>query len=58
MKKYEILLNATNFNPNYSSPFADNELRISGEMTEEIRDKAGIIWESTSITGNLLFLLI
>ena len=53
MKKYEILLNANNFYTNFSSPILDNEFRESGGIAEETRDKAGIIWESTSITGNL-----
>ena len=53
MKKYEILLSSNNFYTNFSSPLVDNELRESEEITKGVRDKAGIIWESTSITGIL-----
>ena len=53
MKQYEILLNTTNFPTNFSSPLNEKKVRDFEEINEGIMDKAGIKWESTSITGNL-----
>ena len=53
MKKFGILLDANPTFTNYPSPLGDRKLNAPGKSTEDIIEKAKIIWQATSSAGNL-----